>query len=76
MNAMNSNEEKESVKQCVVISKTSIPIITPLTPFESWGKCDSKPYQPPVTVYGYTVYGFRILRFTGFRDFSRLPRIS
>ena len=31
-----------------------------------------------VTVYGYTVtvYGFLILRFTGFRDFSRLPRTS
>ena len=33
-------------------------------------------YGGDVTVYGYTVYGFRILRFTGFRDFSRLPRIS
>ena len=51
MNAMNSNEEKESVKQCVVISNTSIPIITPLTPFESWGKCDSKPYQPPTEIH-------------------------
>ena len=32
----------------------------------------------PVTVYGYTVtvYGFLILRFTGFRDFFRLPRTS
>jgi hypothetical protein len=31
-----------------------------------------------VTVYGYTVtiYGFLALRFTGFRVFSRLPRIS
>jgi hypothetical protein len=46
--------------------------------------CNSEPFfdaihgEGFVTVYGYTVtvYGSLTLRFTGSRDFSRLPRIS
>lgn len=46
MNTMNSNEEKESAKQCVITYTDTPDVIIPITPFESWGNYQSKPYQP------------------------------
>ena len=46
MNVVNSNEEIESAKQCVITTTHTPDLIIPITPFESWGNCQSKPYQP------------------------------
>ncbi len=46
MNVVNSNEEIESAKQCVITTTHTPDLILPITPFESWGNCQSKPYQP------------------------------